>query len=204
MIISEKLLKELESLNIDIENVINSNSLTDLQIESFFRNFEKRRYSILSEIKLHNKNVEYEYEKIKTIDSEYKADYMDNILKIYVPETMPSYKNLKTHTYKRILLNVSEITKKFKGIFDGQVFIFIKIFDNIDGWDIDNKYIKPIADALISSGVIPDDNISKMFYAVKGEFSDNPHTEIYVLDSEKISNFLENSIVKKYGFFKNF
>lgn len=204
MIISEKLLKELESLNIDIQNIINSNSLTDLQTEGFFRNFEKRRYSILNEIKLHNKNVEYEYEKIKTIDNEYTANYMDNILKIYVPETMPSYKNLKTHTYKRILLNVAEITKKFKGIFSGQVFIFIKIFDNIDGWDIDNKYIKPIADALISSGVIPDDNISKMFYAVKGEFSDNPHTEIYVLDSEEISNFLENSIVKKYGFFNNF
>lgn len=189
MIISEKLFKELETLNIEIENVLKNNSLTDLQIESFFRNFEKRRYNILSEIKLYNKNVEYEYEKIKTIDNEYKAKLEDNILKIYVPETMPGYKNLKTHTYKRILLNVAEITKKFKGTFDSKVFILIKVFDNITGWDIDNKYIKPIADALIMSGVIQDDNIDKMFYAVKGEFSDNPHTEIYVLDSKNISQF---------------
>lgn len=39
MIISEKLFKELETLNIEIENVLKNNSLTDLQIESFFRNF---------------------------------------------------------------------------------------------------------------------------------------------------------------------
>lgn len=204
MIISEKLLKELKSLNEEIENVLRGSSLTDLQIESFFRNFEKRRYNILSEIKLHNKHVEFEYEKIKTIDNEYKAELVDDVLKIYIPETMPGYKNLKTHTYKRILLNVAEITKKFKGTFDDQVFIYIKVFDNIEGWDIDNKYVKPIADALISSGVIQDDNISKMFYATKGEFSETPHTEIYVLDGQKIANYLEKSTTKKYGFFENF
>lgn len=204
MIINNNLKNNLLSLNQNITIALKSNSLTDLQIENFLRNFEKTRYNILSEIKLYNKNVEFEYEKIKTIDNQYKADFMNNILKIYVPETMPGYKNLKTHTYKRILLNVAEITKKFKGKFNSQVFIFIKIFDNIEGWDIDNKYIKPIADALISSGVIPDDNITKMFYAVKGEFSDNPHTEIYVVDSKNISDFLEKSIIKEYGFFKDF
>ena len=41
------------------------------------------------------------------------------------------------------------------------------------------------------SGVIQDDNVSKMFYCVKGEFSENPHTEIYVLDSEKIEQSLK-------------
>ena len=92
-------------------------------------------------------------------------------------------------------LNVAEVTKEFKGVFDSKVFIFIKIFDDITGWDIDNKYIKPISDALISSGVIKDDNISKMYYAVKGEYSTTPHAEIYVIDSSKIDNFIENSIL---------
>ena len=149
MIISEKLLNELRNLDEELENILENTSLTDLQIENFFRNFEKRRYNILSEIKLHNKNVEYEYEKIKTIDNDYKAELLDGILRIYVPETMPGYKNLKTHTYKRILLNIGEITRQFKGTFENQVFIFIKVFDNINGWDIDNKYVKPVADALV-------------------------------------------------------
>ena len=175
MIISEKLLNELQILNTDIENILITKSLTTFQLDTFFKSFEKRRYNILSEIKLYNKNIENEYEKIKTIDTNYSAELSNNILKIFVPETIPSYKNLKTHTYKRILLNVAEVTKEFKGVFDNKVFIFIKIFDDITGWDIDNKYIKPISDALISSGVIKDDNISKMYYAVKGEYSTTPH-----------------------------
>lgn len=191
MIISEKINKQLESFNNQIENVINSNSLTDIQIENFLINFDKVRYNLLSEIKEYNRNVDFEYEKIKTIDDNYTAELNDNILKLYIPEILPSFKNLKTHTYKRILLNVAEITKKFKGLFPNEVFIYIKVCDNIRGWDIDNKYVKPIADALIISGVIEDDNISKMFYCCKGKFSETPHTLIYVLDDKNIAQFLK-------------
>lgn len=191
MIINEKINKQLKVLNNQIENTIKSNSLTDTQVESFLLNFEKVRYNLLSEIKEYNRNVDFEYEKIKTIDDNYTAELNDNILKLYIPEILPSFKNLKTHTYKRILLNVAEITKKFKGLFPNEVFIYIKVCDNIRGWDIDNKYVKPIADALIISGVIEDDNISKMFYCCKGEFSETPHTLIYVLDDKNIAQFLK-------------
>ena len=197
MIINEKIKKELRTLEKSTNSILQSASLTDFQIENFLRNLEKARYNILAEIKLYNKNVEFEYEKIKTIDSEYKAMLEDNILKIYVPEVMPSYKNLKTHTHKRILLNIAEITKQFTGLFDNEVFIYIKVFDKILGWDIDNKLIKPIADALILSNVIKDDNMTKMFYCAKGEYSENPHTEIYVFDSKNINEFLENYSTKK-------
>lgn len=191
MIIDEKIKKQLKSLNIQIENISNSNSLTDMQIESFLLNFEKVRYNLLAEIKEYNKNIEFEHEKIKTIDDNYKTELKDNVLKIYVPETLPSFKNLKTHTYKRILLNVAEITKQYKGLFGDEVFIYIKVCDSIKGWDIDNKYVKPIADALILSGVIEDDNMSKMFYSAKGEFSEIPHTIIYVLDGKNMEQFLK-------------
>lgn len=190
MIINENLQKNLLSLKQNVDLIVTNNSLTDLQIENFLRNFEKKRYNILSEIKLYNRNVEFEYEKIKTIDNEYKAELIDNVLKIYVPEVMPSYKNLKTHTHKRILLNIAEITKQYEGQFDNEVCIYIKLFDKILGWDVDNKFIKPIADALILSKVIQDDNMSKMSYCVKGEFSEIPHTEIYVFDSKNMDEFL--------------
>lgn len=190
MIINEKLRKTFIDLQNNLNLIINSNSLTDLQLENFLRNFEKARYNILSEIKIYNKNVEFEYEKIKTIDNEYKAKLTDNILKIYIPEVMPSYKNLKTHTHKRILLNIAEITKEYENLFNNEVCIYIKIFDNILGWDVDNKFIKPIADALILSKVIQDDNMTKMSYCVKGEFSDTPHTEIYVFDSKNFDEFM--------------
>lgn len=204
MIINENSKENLLNLRQIIDCLIKSNSLTDLQIENFLRNFEKTRYNLLNEIKLYNKTVEFEYQKIKTIDNEYKADLIDDVLKIYVPEVLPSYKNLKTHSHKRVLLNVSEITKPFANIFENEVFIYIKVFDNILGWDIDNKYVKPIADALIYSGVIKDDNITKMFYCVKGEYSNFPHTEIYVCDSAEIDNFLKKYSSKQYRNFKDF
>ncbi len=197
MIINEKLKKELNTLEKSINSILQNSSLTDFQIENFLRNLEKTRYNILAEIKLYNKDVEFEYEKIKTIDNEYKAELKDDILKIYVPEVMPSYKNLKTHTYKRILLNIAEITKDFAGLFNKEVFIYIKVFDKILGWDIDNKFIKPIADALILSNVIKDDNMTKMFYCARGEYSEIPHTEIYVFDSKNVNEFLENYSTKK-------
>lgn len=190
MIINEKLQKNLLNLKQNVDLISNCNSLTDLQVENFLRNFEKIRYNLLSEIKIYNRNVEFEYEKIKTIDNEYKAKLTDDILKIYVPEVMPSYKNLKTHAHKRILLNIAEITKEYENLFNNEVCIYIKIFDNILGWDVDNKFIKPIADALILSKVIQDDNMTKMSYCVKGEFSDTPHTEIYVFDSKNFDEFL--------------
>lgn len=197
IIINNNLQKNLVTLRQNIDLLIENNSLTNLQIENFLRNFEKTRYNILNEIKLYNKNVEFEYEKLKTIDNEYKANFENGILKIYVPEVIPSYKNLKTHTHKRILLNVAEITKQYADIFENDVFIFIKIYDKLLGWDIDNKYIKPIADALILSKVIQDDNITKMSYAAKGEFSENPHTEIYVFDAKEANEFLENYSMSK-------
>lgn len=193
MIISDKLKKEFLNLQESIDLITNKNSIIDTQLEGFLKNFEKARYNLLAEIKLYNNNKEYEYEKIKTINNEYKAEFSDDILKIYIPETMPSYKNLKTHTHKRILLNIAEITKQYAGLFiDNEVFIYIKIFDKILGWDIDNKYIKPISDGLVTSNVIKDDNLTKMFYSVKGEFSESPHTEVYIFDSKKITQFLEN------------
>ena len=204
MIINEILKNNLLNLRQNIDLLIKSNSLTDLQIENFLRDFEKARYKMLSEIKLYNKTVEFEYQKLKTIDNEYKAQLIDNVLRIYVPEVLPSYKNLKTHTHKRILLNVLEATKPFANTFNNEVFIYVKVFDNILGWDVDNKYVKPIADALVYSNVIKDDNITKMFYCVKGEYSELPHTEIYVCDSNEINNFLKIYSSKQYRNFANF
>ena len=191
MIINEKLREELFELNQALEIPLASSSLTNIQLENFLKKLEKARYNLLTEIKLYNNTEEIESEKIKTIDNEYKATLTDDILKIYVPEVMPSYKNLKTHAHKKILLNIAEVTKKFEGQFKEPVLIYIKIFDKILGWDVDNKYVKPIADGLILSKVIQDDNMTKMSYCVKGEYSEIPHTEIYVFDSKIVPDFLE-------------
>lgn len=194
MIINNRLKKNFLELKESVDSIVSNVSITDFQIESFLKKFEKTRYNILSEIKTYNKNAEFDYEKIKTIDNCYTAYFDDGVLQIYIPDVLPSYKNLKTQTQKRILLNVAEVTKPYAFSFGDEVFIYIKVCDNISGWDIDNKYIKPISDALIMSEVIKDDNISKMFYAAKGEYSDIPHTEVYVFNSKEIEKFLSKFV----------
>lgn len=194
MIINNRLKKNFLELKESVDSIVSNVSITDFQIENFLKKFEKTRYNILSEIKTYNKNAEFDYEKIKTIDNYYSAYFDDGVLQIYIPDVLPSYKNLKTQTQKRILLNVAEVTKPYAFSFGDEVFIYIKVCDNISGWDIDNKYIKPISDALIMSEVIKDDNISKMFYAAKGEYSDIPHTEVYVFNSKEIEKFLSKFV----------
>ena len=192
MILSDKLCNELLSLESDIEKITKSKNTNDIQMENFLRNLEKRRYNILSEIKLYNNTVEYKTDKIKNISHEYKAEVIDDTLKIYIPEPMPSYRNLKTHAYKNILLNITEVTKPYQNMFNEKVFVYIKIFDNIKGWDIDNKFIKPIFDSLIANNIIEDDNIEKMFYAASGVFSNEPHTEVYITGIKNAENLFKN------------
>ena len=180
MIISENFKKDINVLNKETSHILKSNIVTDYRLENFFKSLEKARYNLLNEIKVYNKNVEFEQEKLSTIDADYKTEIKGNTLNIYVPETLPSYKHMKTHSYKRILLNIAEITKPYKDMFTGPVFIIIKIFDNFIGWDVDNRTIKPVADGLITSGVIADDTMDKMCYMVIGGYSETPHTEISV------------------------
>ena len=203
MILSDKLYNELLNLGKDIEKITKLKSINDMQMETFLRNLEKRRYNILSEVKLYNNTVEYKTDKIKNISYEYKAEVIDDTLKIYIPEPMPSYRNLKTHAYKNILLNITEVTKPYQNMFSEKVFVFIKIFDNIKGWDIDNKFIKPIFDSLITNKIIEDDNIEKMFYAASGIFSNEPHTEVYITSIKNAENLFKN-VLDENVFFSDF
>ena len=70
MVINERLRKNLRDLQNNVEKIVCGTAITDFQIENFLKSFEKARYNILSEIKIYNKNVEYEHEKIKTIEQE--------------------------------------------------------------------------------------------------------------------------------------
>ena len=122
----------------------------------------------------------------------------NGIIKIYIPETIPYYKNNNTYAYKNILLNLIDVLEKFKGSFINEsVYMYIHIFDCKKNWDIDNKFIKVIPDALVLSNVIKDDNIEKMFYCVKGEYDNNSHTEVYIMQEKLATKFFKDINSKK-------
>ena len=138
-------------------------------------------------------------EKIDYLNNYYKVDLNNDILKIYIPEVLPKYKNLNNFAYKNIMLNVMEKTKEYKNLFNTElVCVFINVVENQKNMDIDNKYIKCIVDGLVHSGVITDDNTSNMFYTVLGttNTSKKPYTEVYVFRGEILLRLIKN-LVKK-------
>ena len=191
--IDDELLKELVNLQGDIYAFIKSNDKSKIKVEDILRKIEKHRANILENVKIYNEKADNRFNKVETIDNKYKASYQNGILKIYIPEIMPKYKQINNFTYKRILLNIAEITKPYRHKFKKDIFLYIKIYDNQAKWDVDNKYIKPISDGLILSETIVDDNIDSMYYCVRGFKSTLPHTEVYVVDGDKSLEILSKN-----------
>lgn len=67
MILTKDLLDDLLNLENNIHSLTLVQNPNNLQIESFLRNLEKRRYSILNQIKLYNKTVTYGTQKLQLL-----------------------------------------------------------------------------------------------------------------------------------------
>ena len=153
--------------------------------------------SATDKIKLSNKYEVNEQDKITYLNDRYSATVENDVLKIYIPEVIPKYKNINNYAYKNIMLNVMDKTKEYKDLFNKElVFVFIKVVENQKNIDIDNKFIKPIVDGLVLSKVIADDNINNMFYGVLGTTNKKkkPYTEVYVFRGQKMLDFIKNQI----------
>lgn len=194
----KEILTELEDLRDETEFIINNEEVIENKhVENYLRNLERIRYNIFNKIKLKDKYEVNEQDKINYLNNRYKATVENDILKIYIPEVIPKYKNINNYAYKNIMINVMEKTKQYKDLFNNElVFVFIKVVENQKNIDIDNKFIKPIVDGLVLSKVIADDNIANMFYGVLGttDKKKKPYTEVYVFKGEKVLEWIQNAI----------
>lgn len=194
----KEILTELEDLRDETEFIINNQEIVENKhIENYLRSFERIRNNLFNKIKLSNKYEVNEQDKITYLNDRYSATVENDILKIYIPEVIPKYKNINNYAYKNIMINVMDKTKEYKDLFNKElVFVFIKVVENQKNIDIDNKFIKPIVDGLVLSKVIADDNINNMFYGVLGTTNKKkkPYTEVYVFKGEKMLDFIKNQI----------
>ena len=178
----KEILTELEDLRDETEFIINNQEIVENKhIENYLRSFERIRNNLFNKIKLSNKYEVNEQDKITYLNDRYSATVENDILKIYIPEVIPKYKNINNYAYKNIMINVMDKTKEYKDLFNKElVFVFIKVVENQKNIDIDNKFIKPIVDGLVLSKVIADDNINNMFYGVLGTTNKKkkPYTEV--------------------------
>lgn len=194
----KEILTELEDLRDETEFIINNQEIVENKhVENYLRSFERIRNNLFNKIKLSNKYEVNEQDKITYLNDRYSATVENDILKIYIPEVIPKYKNINNYAYKNIMLNVMDKTKEYKDLFNKElVFVFIKVVENQKNIDIDNKFIKPIVDGLVLSKVIADDNINNMFYGVLGTTNKKkkPYTEVYVFRGQKMLDFIKEQI----------
>lgn len=194
----KEILTELEDLRVETEFIINNQEIVENKhVENYLRSFERIRNNLFNKIKLSNKYEVNEQDKITYLNDRYSATVENDVLKIYIPEVIPKYKNINNYAYKNIMLNVMDKTKEYKDLFNKElVFVFIKVVENQKNIDIDNKFIKPIVDGLVLSKVIADDNINNMFYGVLGTTNKKkkPYTEVYVFRGQKMLDFIKNQI----------
>lgn len=194
----KEILTELEDLRDETEFIINNQEIVENKhVENYLRSFERIRNNLFNKIKLSNKYEVNEQDKITYLNDRYSATVENDILKIYIPEVIPKYKNINNYAYKNIMLNVMDKTKEYKDLFNKElVFVFIKVVENQKNIDIDNKFIKPIVDGLVLSKVIADDNINNMFYGVLGTTNKKkkPYTEVYVFRGQKMLDFIKERI----------
>lgn len=93
------------------------------------------------------------------------------------------------------MYNISREVRQYQELFyDKCVMVIIKIYDDIKIWDTDNRNVKPIHDGLIHGRIIKDDNIYCSSYMVQGYYSDEPHTEVYVIAADEITNIINKKI----------
>lgn len=191
--IQNELYNSLQGLSETLNNVLKYPYLnpSDKSLENFLYSLEKRRFEIYEQVRFYNKAT-YDNE-IPIIDNKYKANLEAGVLSIYIPEKLPTLKNISSYAHKQIILNVAKVTKPYAKLFyEKFVIVIIKIFDKRKVWDVDNRTVKPIQDGLIHGGVIKDDNLFNCCYMVQGFYSDTPHIEVFVLEADKIVKFINS------------
>ncbi len=190
---NRKFIEILDELKDETSDMLLYGNMMDSRIkEKYLRKLEKIRYELFENVNLENKYSNEE--DISFVNNKYKARKEKNILNIYIPEVLPKYKNISSFSYKNIMTNVAECTKEYKDLFqDKLTLVIIVVHEKQKNMDIDNKYVKPIIDGLVTSGVIKDDNFSNMFYIAMGKNdTKKPYTEVFVLDGKYIDEWIED------------
>lgn len=190
---NDKFEESLVTLKEQIDKTLSNINILDNDLkENFLRNLEKIRYDIFDTIEIENRYSQKE--DIDFINKHYEVEEKNGILKVNIPEVIPKYKYISNPAYKNILKNVAEAVKDYGGFFhDKLTFVLIIVHERQVNIDIDNKYIKPIVDALVISKVIKDDNFENLFYAALGiNDAIKPYTEAYVLDGSYLLEWIKN------------
>ncbi|SHF87911.1 hypothetical protein SAMN02746089_02707 [Caldanaerobius fijiensis DSM 17918] len=127
-----------------------------------------------------------------------KVSLDDGVISIHIPDYPPRTAKAKQYAKDRWLNNVLFAIQSLDKCprFD-KAFIWIKFFLPARDWDVDNRDISPIINGVRYAGIIKDDTFKHVSYGCEGFQSDNPHTEIYIVERNCTDKILD--VINKNG-----
>ncbi len=159
---------------------------------SIYKNFvteELKLAKLISEM-----DKEENYDGIPGIKGYSSAVQYHDYIKITVnkiPEKVALFKEVGTHYYGAakefwlgsVMYALNELNPK---PFNGKCVVYIKVYYKDKTWDVDNHHVSFIINAIRYSGIIDDDNHTKLCYMVGGEIAENEdfHTDIYICNEK--------------------
>ena len=83
------------------------------ELEKYFYKFEKIRMDMYDDVRQRNLWLDFmDFEGIKILDNKYEAGLENNILKIHIPEKVPSIKRGANYIQKQIAYNIAEVVEQ--------------------------------------------------------------------------------------------
>ena len=130
--INQRILDSIEKIE-QISNKLlkTKEEAKDEELERYFCRFEKARMDMYDAIEQRNLFMKFDGgDAINCINEEYEVELQNNILKLYIPETLPKIKHGINYVQKRMISNISWNVRKYEGLFYNKpVIVIIKIYD---------------------------------------------------------------------------
>jgi len=113
-----------------------------------------------------------------------KVEYDGNVIKISIPDYPPKTRYAKQRTKQRWINNVLFAIRSIKPLPQfKKVFVLIVFYIPDEDWDVDNRDVSPIINGIRYSRIIQTDSYQYVSYGVAGYYSDEPHTDIYIINN---------------------
>jgi len=170
-------------------------------LKALYVPLEKFRLILLSDIQQTEKDLifrDFEYAGIPGASCE-----MDNNILKFTVNDVPPLLNRKDHADKEMAeiwqgqLVYAYLKANYRISF-AKVFCLIRICINkTTYWDVDNRAVRPIANAIRALRIIRDDKWENMSVCVMGGKAETNKTEVYVFDHNNFEDMLSTCGVKK-------
>ncbi|MGH2331171.1 hypothetical protein [Thermoanaerobacter mathranii] len=115
---------------------------------------------------------------------DWKVEYSGRIIKISIPDYPPKTRYAQQRTKQRWINNVMFAIRSIKPLPQfKKVFVLVAFYIPDEDWDVDNRDVSPIINGIRYSRIVQSDSYQHVSYGVAGYYSDEPHTDIYIINN---------------------